>query len=82
MELSRGTPLEAGEYYWAERVCGNKSCGQHEYSIPAPEYDWEYYGLSRKEITVLREECPAAALIEQEREEYMRMRRSRYRKVF
>ena len=83
MLLDRGSPMEAGAAYWAQWACVDSNCWHHEHPIPAPEYDWEHYGLSAEQITEVRAECPQfAAAIEAERDEYLRMRRSRYRKVF
>lgn len=84
MALQRGVSMAQGADYWAQWRCANEmECWQSEHPIPAPEYDWEYYGLSDREIAALRVTCPAlAAQIEAERDAYYTMLRSRYRRVF
>jgi hypothetical protein len=83
MALDRGGPMEAGAMLWAQWYCINADCWQSDHPIPAPEYDWEHYGLSDQEIEILRVECPVwAAGTEAERDAYYAMLRSRYRRVF
>lgn len=83
MLLDRGGPMERGQQLWAAWECTNDDCWQQDRPIPAPEYDWEHYGLDDQELAELRAEWPeSAANIEAERDAYHTMVKSRYRKVF
>lgn len=78
-----GFPSPTGDEAWSQFVCANEDCYYRENPIPAPEYDYEYWGLSAEELARLETEAPAwAAAIRVEQEAYQTMLQERRGRVF